>query len=68
MFEYKQPSKFEDLECLLHKVKVIDDVVSYNTTVALDKKYFIWIERHRDLIDELEYMIKEDLVVCESGE
>jgi len=68
MFEFQQTSKSQDLHCLLEKIKLMDDVISYNTTQVMGKKYFVWLERHKDAIDELEYMIKEDLVVCENGE
>lgn len=62
MFEYNQPTKLEDLQCLLSKVKVINDIVSFNVTCQLEEKYIVWMDRHQFMIDELEYMIKEDIV------
>ena len=62
MFEHFQPSKSEDLHCLMGKIKVINDIISYNVTCQLDAKYNVWIDRHQDLIEELEFMIKEDLI------
>jgi len=61
VFEFRQSNKVEDLNTMLERCRVIDDLVSYNNTFNLDKKYMDWIYRHRDLIDELEFMIKEDL-------
>lgn len=67
MFEHSQPTKQEELQCLLSKVKVINDIVSYNVTCQFDEKYTVWLDRQQMMIDELEYMIKEDLVRCASG-
>ena len=61
MFDYRQPTLCDDLKVLLNRVKVIEDIISYNSTLALGEKYFVWIASHRELIEELEYMIKEDL-------
>lgn len=68
MFEYNQPTKYEDLQCLVSKVKVINDIVSYNVTCQLDEKYIVWMDRHQEMIEELEFMLKEDLVRCDSGQ
>lgn len=67
MFEVYQSNKREDLNTMLARLKVVDDIISYNNTFNLGEKYDNWIYRHRDLIEELEYMIKEDLVRYEVG-
>lgn len=61
MFEHNQSTKYEDLKCLLHKVEFMQDIITFHTTQQLGRKYMIWIERHQDLIEELEFMIKEDM-------
>jgi CO dehydrogenase/acetyl-CoA synthase beta subunit len=61
MFEMKQPDSRVDLKTLLDRIRVIHDIISYNKTMNLSKKYEVWIDVHHGLIDELEHMIIEDL-------
>lgn len=59
----KQTTKYEDLTCMLEKVKLINDVFTFNSTLSMGKKYAVWLEKHQNLVDELEFMINEDLEV-----
>jgi len=69
VFEFRQPSKSEDLNTMLSRLKVVDDIITYNFTFNLPVKYEVWLNAHKDMIEELEYMINEDLSkLCETGE
>lgn len=61
MFKYAEITTEDDLKCLLNRVEAASDILKYNITYALGQKYFLWLERHKEMIDELEFMIKEDL-------
>lgn len=63
MFPINQSTKHEDLKTMLDRIKVIDDIITYNYTFNLPTKYEVWLNTHKDLIEELEFMIKQDLQV-----
>lgn len=68
MFMHIQSTKYEDLHCLYNRVHCLSDIVAYNITFNLDVKYTKWLERHKDLVEELEFMIKEDLeAICDGS-
>jgi len=44
-------------------MSAIDDLISYNLTIQLPKKYVAWKRNHEEMISTLKSMIKEDLQI-----
>lgn len=65
VFHKRIPTKYEDIKCLKDRINVINDIIVFNTTIALPKKYRVWLEQHKSLIEELEFMINEDFELGE---
>ena len=63
MFKFAQSTKHEDLKCLYQRMSAIDDLISYNLTIQLPKKYVAWKRNHEEMISTLKSMIKEDLQI-----
>lgn len=54
-------AKIEDVHCLAQRLEVLSDIVSYNATLVMGEKYEKWVRKHRSLVNELNFLIQEDL-------
>jgi len=56
---------YQDCINLLVKVECINDIVSYNSTLAIGEKYQDWILKHKELILDLVDMLNDDIARME---
>jgi hypothetical protein len=63
-----QSTKYEDAQCLLQRVLLINDVVTFNCTMNLGKKYQNWVDEHHELINELVNMLISDIKLIEEDQ
>ena len=58
-------TRFQDATSLLIKVQIMHDLVSYNSTLLLGKRYQDWLDTHECMIEDLITMLEEDIKAIE---
>ena len=57
----KKEELLTDLLCVARRLEVVSDLVHYNSTMLMGEKYQEWIDKHKQLMQDLYGLISGDI-------